>query len=136
MNKAVKVFAGVVSVASLVASLVVGLNKVVGWIESPESTEALTVISKGLLVLVVLGLFFAGYRFYLSLKNTHVTVSHVRQLGTDGYWHLYTVTFNKLGEVVDYVVEDVPGYFGEELQVAARTYTISLEEARHIAKHS
>lgn len=132
MNKAVKGFAGVVAVAGLV----VGLDKVVGWIESPESTEALTVASKGLLVLMVLGLFFAGYRFYLSLKHTYVTVSHVRQLGTDGYWHLYTVTFNKLGEVVDYVVEDVPGYFGEELQIAARTYTISLEEARRIAKHS
>ena len=132
MNKAVKGFAGVVAVAGLV----VGLNKVVGWIESPESTEALTVVSKGLLVLMVLGLFFAGYRFYLSLKHTHVTVSHVRQLGTDGYWHLYTVTFNKLGEVVYYAVEDVPGYFGEESEIAARTYTISLEEARRIAKHS
>ena len=132
MNKAVKGFAGVVAVAGLV----IGLNKVVGWIESPESTEALTVVSKGFLVLIVLGLLFAGYRFYLSLKHTHVTISHVRQLGTDGYWHLYTVTFNKLGEVVDYVVEDVPGYFGEELQVAARTYTISLEEARRIAKLS
>ena len=132
MNKTVKGFVGVVAVAGLVISL----NKVVGWIESPESTEALTVVSKGLLVLMVLGLFFAGYRFYLSLKHTHVTVSHVRQLGTDGYWHLYTVTFNKLGEVVDYIVEDVPGYFGKEPEIAARTYTISLEEARRIAKHS
>ena len=76
VNKAVKGFA--------VAGLVISLNKVVGWIESPESTEALTIVSKGLLVLMVLGLFFAGYKFYLSLKHTHVTVSHVRQLGTDG----------------------------------------------------
>ena len=132
MNKAVKGFAGVIAVAGLV----IGLDKVVGWIESPESTEVLTVVSKGLLVLMVLGLFFVGYRFYLSLKHTHVTISHVRQLGTDGYWHLYTVTFNKLGEVVYYTVEDVPGYFGEELEIAARTYTISLEEARRIAKRS
>lgn len=131
MNK-VKGFAGVVAVAGLVVSL----DKLVGWIESQQSTEALTIVSKGLLVLMVLGLFFAGYRFYLSLKHTHVTVSHVRQLGTDGYWHLYTVTFNKLGEVVDYAVEDVPGYFGEESEIAARTHTISLEEARRIAKHS
>lgn len=128
VNKAVKGFA--------VAGLVIGLDKLVGWIESTESTEALTVVSKGLLVLMVLGLFFAGYRFYLSLKHTHVTVSHVRQLGTDGYWHLYTVTFNKLGEVVDYAVENVPGYFGKESEIAARAYTISLEEARRIAKHS
>lgn len=128
VNKAVKGFA--------VAGLVFGLDKLVGWIESPESTEALTVASKGLFVLMVLGLFFAGYRFYLYLKHTHVTVSHVRQLGTDGYWHLYTVIFNKLGEVVDYAVEDVPGYFGQESEVAARAYTISVEEARRIAKHS
>ena len=132
MKKVIKGFVEVVAVAGLVVSL----DKLVGWIESTESTEALTVASKGLLLLMVLGLFFAGYRFYLSLKHTHVTVSHVRQLGTDGYWHLYTVTFNKLGEVVYYAVEDVPGYFGEESEIAARTYTISLEEARRIAKHS
>lgn len=132
MKKVIKGFVEVVAVAGLVVSL----DKLVGWIESTESTEALTVASKGLLLLMVLGLFFAGYRFYLSLKHTHVTVSHVRQLGTDGYWHLYTVTFNKLGEVVYYAVEDVPGYFGEESEIAARTYTISLEEARRIAKRS
>lgn len=131
MKKVIKGFAGVV-----VAGLVIGLDKVVGWIESPESTEALVGVIKVFFVAFVICLLVLAVRHYAHKKQARVVVPHVRQLGTDGYWHLYTVIFNKLGEVVDYAVEDVPGYFGEESEIAARTYTISLIEARRIAKLS
>lgn len=134
MKKVIKGFAGVV-----VAGLVIGLDKVVGWIESPESTEALVGVIKAFFVVFVVGLLALAVRHYAHKKQARVVVPHVRQLGEEGYWYLYTVTFNGLGEVVDYVREDVPGYFGkEEVELSARlsTCSIGLAEAVTIARHT
>lgn len=134
MKKAVKGFAGV----AVGTVGVLGLSKLISWIESPESTESLLVLLKVLLVIVVLGLLALLFKRYLVLKGTRVVVQHVRQLCEDGEHYLYTVTFNKLGVVVGYVWEDVPGYFGTEDGLKARTqsYSVSLKEARRIARRA
>ena len=135
MKKVIKGFAGVAAVAGTI----IGVNALVGWVETGASTETLVSLIKAFFVVFVVGLLALAVRHYAHKKQARVVVPHVRQLGEEGYWYLYTVTFNGLGEVVDYVREDVPGYFGkEEVELSARlsTCSIGLTEAIRIAKRS
>lgn len=135
MKKVIKGFAGVVAVAGTI----IGVNALVGWVETGASTETLVNLIKVFFVAFAICLLVLAVRHYAHKKQARVVVPHVRQLGEEGYWYLYTVTFNGLGKVVSYVREDVPGYFGkEEVELSARlsTCSIGLAEAVTIARHT
>lgn len=129
MKKALLGFTGVAGL--------LGVMVFIAWLETPEATPFIVGLLKVAALFVVLSVIVGFICLHNKKKAARVVVPHVRQLGEEGYWYLYIVTFNGFGEVVGYVREDVPGYFGtEELELSARlgTCSIGLEDAAMIAR--